>query len=133
MAMKSAIEQRVPFLDNEVLSLSNTIRRGDKVTMFDTKKILKDAFRKELPQFLFNQPKRGWFSPGAKWLRLPKIKKMAEEILSRDYYSGTENIFRWDELATTFQNHVSKEEYNVTILWVIMTFQVWAKHYQITE
>ena len=38
--------------------------RSYKLDLFRTKKVLKDAFKDDLPDFLFNQPKRGWFHRG---------------------------------------------------------------------
>lgn len=132
MSMKHSIEERVPLLDRKVVELSQSIPRSYKVDMFGTKKILKDAFRAELPEQLFREPKRGWFSPGAKWLRRKEVLSIVSEILSPEYYGGTKDLFNWVELEKMLQRHIDKKEYNLTILWAILTFQIWAKRYNIT-
>jgi len=131
MSMAHGLEERVPFLDNELVIFAESLPTSFKADLFNTKKILKDAFKKDLPEFLFDQPKRGWFSPGAKWLRESAFKAFAQEVLSSDYYEGTRKLFNWSEVERMLNGHLEKKEYNLTILWAILTFQVWAKKYKI--
>src|SRR3989338_6884270 len=69
MSMASGLEIRVPLLDNELVKLVARIPIKHKISLGKTKIVLKEAFRGKIPSFLFDQPKRGWFSPAAKWLR----------------------------------------------------------------
>ena len=131
MSMASALEERVPLTDKELVAFSDAMPTQYKLDLFKTKKILKDAFRNDLPDFLFNQPKRGWFSPGAKWLRNPDFAKFAREVLSQDYYEGTGTLFNWKEVQNMLEKHIYKEKYNLTTLWAVLTFQVWARYYHI--
>ncbi len=131
MAMSAAVEARVPLLDKEVIELAATIPTSYKVTPFGTKIILKDAFRGHIPDFLFNQPKRGWFSPGAKWLRHGPVKKMVHDVFLPEYYAPTAFLFNWQELQTILKDHEEKKEYNLTIIWAVVTFQMWARMYSV--
>lgn len=131
MSMASGVEARVPFLDKNLVEFASKIPIEYKVSLFNTKKILKSAYKGRIPDFLLNQPKRGWFSPGAKWLRVDEIRGKAGEALSKDYYSETRGIFNWPELETVFDGHVSGKDYNLTMLWAILTFQIWARSYNI--
>ncbi|MBX4200310.1 asparagine synthase (glutamine-hydrolyzing) [Candidatus Parcubacteria bacterium] len=131
MSMQGSIEERVPLLDREIVELGMSLPLAFKVTPFETKKILKDAFREELPEALFRQPKRGWFSPGAKWLRRPEVLSIAKNVLSEGYYGPTMGLFDWLKVQEMLRNHVEKREYNLTILWAILTFQIWARKYKI--
>lgn len=131
MSMASALEERVPLVDKELIAFSRGLPRSYKLDLLNTKKILKDAFRDDLPDYLFNQPKRGWFSPAAKWFRDPGFSSLAREVLSRDYCEGTESLFNWSEVEEMLEKHISKDEYNLTTLWAILTFQVWAKSYRV--
>jgi asparagine synthase (glutamine-hydrolysing) len=132
MSMRGSVEVRVPLLDREVVDLALTIPIYHKVTPFTTKKVLKEAFRQMLPAQLFREPKRGWFSPGAKWLRRPEMQGVVRRILSPEYYEPTRDLFNWTEVHQMLEEHIEKREYNLTILWMIMTFQIWAKKYQAT-
>lgn len=126
-SMSVGLEARVPYLDNEVVALAHRIPFGSKVSFFGTKRILKDAFRNRLPQFLFKQPKRGWFSPAAKWLRYEEVDAYAQDVLSSTYYSGTANLFNWQEISRIRENHKIGKEYNASIIIALLMFQVWAK------
>jgi len=131
MTMSVGLEERVPFLDKELVEFAAKIPLKYKVNFSDTKIILKEAYKGKIPDFLYGQPKRGWFSPGAKWLRHPKIFSMAKDILSENYYEGTTNLFRWGELQKILEDHRTGKEYNLTILWALLTFQIWAKQYNV--
>ena len=94
MSMAASIEGRVPFLDHRLVELADRIpisyKLGSKGTgMFSLGKgyqgkiILREAMREYLPHFVLEQPKWGWFSPAAKWLRGPLLP-LAREVLSQD-------------------------------------------------
>lgn len=131
MAMAHGLEARVPFLDSEVISLAHSIPLKYKVTPFETKKILREAFSKNLPEFLVNQPKRGWVSPGAKWLRHPVVREWAKEILSPAYYPPLAGLFDWSDIRGKFEDHLDGRDYHLYILWTVLTFLVWAKEYKV--
>jgi asparagine synthase (glutamine-hydrolysing) len=129
MAMAAGVEARVPLLDKEVIELAYRIPRSRKVNFRETKIALKDAHRGLIPDFLFDQPKRGWFSPGAKWLRYPAVAAMAREILSPDYYAPTAELFNFDEIRKMLREHEEKKAYHLTALWSLISFQLWARQY----
>lgn len=131
MAMSAAVEGRVPLLDKELVEFAARIPIKHKVNFFNTKIILKEAFRGRIPDFLLNQPKRGWFSPAAKWLRNPKICAAASGILSPNHYPETEPLFNWPNVERILKDHVDGRRYNLTILWALINFQVWAKLYKV--
>ncbi len=131
MSMANGLEIRVPFLDPEVIDFSDNLPTSQKISMFNTKIALKDAYKDKLPPFILNQPKRGWFSPAAKWLRREDMKNLAKSVLSPDYYSGTGGIFNWQAVNSMTEDHISKKRYNLNIIWALMTFQIWACHYKV--
>ncbi|MBX4181395.1 asparagine synthase (glutamine-hydrolyzing) [Candidatus Parcubacteria bacterium] len=131
MSMASALEERMPLGDKELLAFSQTLPRKYKVDLSRTKKILKDAFKDDLPEFLLDQPKRGWFSPAAKWFRNKEFANFARGVLRESYYAGSSQLFNWEALHEMLEKHISKEEYNLTPLWAVLTFQLWAKEFKI--
>lgn len=130
-SMSSALETRVPLLDIEVAKLALSTPVLSKVNIFGTKIALKRAFKKGLPPHLFGEPKRGWFSPAAKWLRHPDFAKYSISVLSPNYYEPTKHIFKWNEVRKILDMHREKKKYNLTIIWAILIFQIWAKTYNI--
>lgn len=131
MSMQGSLEERVPLLDREVVDLALSLPLSYKVSPFQKKKVLKDAFRSILPEQLFKEPKRGWFSPGAKWLRREDMQSVVRRVLSSEYYPPTASLFKWDHIKKILEDHIEKREYSLTILWMIMTFQIWAKKHSI--
>lgn len=131
MSMSAGLEARVPLLDKDLVEFAFKIPLKYKLSFFETKIIFKNSFRGEMPDFIFNQPKRGWFSPAAKWLRYPKIYEMARNILSGSYYQETNQLFKWNEFRKILEAHRNKKEYNLIIIWAILTFQAWAKQYKV--
>jgi len=103
----------------------------DKLSLRQNKVLLREAFKKELPPFLFKQPKRGWFAPGAKWLRDPDFLQFVKAVLNESYYVGTSKMFNWKEVEKMLDDHVSGKVYNVNSLWAILTFQIWAQKYKV--
>lgn len=131
MSMRSGLEERVPLLDKKLIQYASALPRNFLVTLGQTKKIFKDAFRNDLPDFLFSQPKRGWMAPGAKWLRHPKIQSLVKEILSEGYYEETKDLFDFASLQKMLDDHIEGRDYNLTLLWSALTFQAWAKEYKV--
>jgi len=131
MSMASGLEVRVPLLDKNLVELAARIPLKYKISPFNTKIILKSAIKGRIPSFLLDQPKRGWFSPGAKWLRYPSIYTFARNILSPEYYSETAPIFAWKEIQKILDDHRDGRQYNLVILWALLTFQLWAREFNV--
>ncbi len=131
MSMSHGVETRVPFLDREVIEYSQSIPTHKKLSFFTNKKLLKKAFRNDLPEYLFTQPKRGFFTPAAKWLRHKDFLEMSRTILSPQYAPGTAHLFDFKEIEVMLDNHVNKKGYNLSVIWALITFQIWSKLYNV--
>jgi asparagine synthase (glutamine-hydrolysing) len=126
-SMASGLELRVPLLDLDVVNLADQISIWKKTWPHEGKRCLRRAYRHQLPDYLFNQPKRGWFSPGAKWLRDPKINQWSQEVLSSNYYNGLDSLFNWPEVQKMLTDHTNRQGYYLYPLWNIIALQVWAR------
>jgi asparagine synthase (glutamine-hydrolysing) len=137
MAMASGLEQRVPFLDHRLVELADRIpikyKIGEKGLgifsvsgKYNGKTILKEAMSEYLPDFVLNQPKWGWFSPAARWLRDP-LNEYVLDILSPSYCPEVNNLFDFKAIRDIFNKHVNGQEYALNTIWSIMTFQIWYK------
>jgi asparagine synthase (glutamine-hydrolysing) len=131
MNMGASVEGRVPLLDLEVRALAHSLPRAWKVTESKTKRILKDAFADVIPGFILTQPKRGWFSPGAKWLRRPEFVELADEIFQEGYTEASA-LFNIPHLRQVWQAHIQQKEYHYTVLWATLVFLAWAKEHNVT-
>jgi asparagine synthase (glutamine-hydrolysing) len=129
MSMAFGLEERVPLLDREVITVAEQMSTKSKISLFNTKIAFRDAFKGHIPDFLYSEPKRGWFSPSAKWLRHKEVEAFTREILSPNYCNATKDLFLWDNVESMLTDHIDKRRYNLTMLWAIITFQVWARGY----
>ncbi len=77
MSMKHGIEIRVPFLDNDFLSLISKIDEQDLFPHPGKKEVLINAFASILPAEIYDRPKKGFQFPFKEWL------KDSDLILSR--------------------------------------------------
>jgi len=130
-SMSFGLEARVPLLDIDTVRFADTMVGEHKFKPWSNKKILRDAYRGHLPEHLYGQPKRGWISPGAKWLRDTTIRKYAQEVLSPHYHSGLDGLFNWEAIQTQFEEHLASRSYHLYPLWNILQLQVWARKYDI--
>ncbi len=129
--MAHGLELRVPLLDLSVVTLADQIEARLKVTPFEGKQFLRSTYREHLPEYLFNQPKRGWISPGAKWLRDPEILKIVTSVLSPEYYNGLSSLYKWKEINELLQAHVERRTYALYPLWNLLVLQIWAKKHKV--
>ncbi|MDD2753539.1 MAG: asparagine synthase (glutamine-hydrolyzing) [Candidatus Portnoybacteria bacterium] len=126
--MAHGLEERVPLLDRSLVEFALKIPIGHKLGLFDSKTIFKAALGDLLPDYVAKAPKRGWFSPMAKWLR-GDLKDFAFDVLSPNYCSGSEEFVDFPAARRILEDHISKKEYNLTLIWSLMSFQMWYKNY----
>jgi len=126
MTMAHSIEARVPFLDHRVIeylyNLSLTLR-PEKIV---GKRIIKEAFKDNLPKIIIKRRKHGFIVPIGEWLR-NDLKDFAEDILlySKTFYP--QDIPK-KEIEKLFlpQRHPLKSIEQESRLWRLLIFQLWA-------
>ncbi len=129
MSMAHGLEQRVPFLDNDLSEYAMTLpfsfaRAGRK----SGKRLFKNAVRDYIPDYVFSEPKRGWFSPMSKWLR-GDLQEWAWDMLSPDFHPLSKEYIDFKGVRNIFEKHISGEVYALNTLWSIITFQKWLAIY----
>lgn len=127
MTMLFGLEQRVPFLDNKLIDLAFQIPFAWKVGLRRRKKILREAFADILPDRIKYAPKRGFFSPGAKWLRHKEWQAYIHGQFTEKKIKAS-GVFNSKELHEMLNNHISGKRYNIHLLWAALTFQAWYQH-----
>lgn len=95
ITMANSLELRVPLLDHKVLEFAASLPPAFKVRGKETKRILKAAFAKALPEEVINRKKAGFPVPYETWLRTG-LKGGVEDLLvsnralSRGYFKKAE-------------------------------------------
>jgi asparagine synthase (glutamine-hydrolysing) len=128
LTMAHGLEERVPLLDIDLIEYAFRIPSQWKIgrTASQGKRIFIDAMKPMLPPHVLAEEKRAWMSPAAKWLRGP-LGPFAREVLSPSYCEETRDLFDFDAITRMFDRHVSGEEYNLSLIWALMTFQAWRR------
>ncbi len=124
MSMANSLELRVPFLDKKMLELSTRIPtrfRADCATE-TTKKALRSAAIKQLPERTANKKKLGFPVPLSDWLREDKYYNKVKAA----FESGiAEKFFVTKELMKLLDDHKAGKALNMQKIWSFYTFIVW--------
>ena len=131
LSMAHGVETRPPLLDLELVHQVSRIPFESHVSLFDTKLLLKRAFKKDLPDWLISQPKRGWFSPGSKWLRHPALAAEIDTIFAAGYAPGTDSLFDWNGVRVALAQHRAGQVYRAPALIALLMFQLWSRSFAV--
>jgi asparagine synthase (glutamine-hydrolysing) len=126
-SMAHGVEYRVPLLDQEVAMYADSFSVSQHLRFGKGKHMLWTAYKDKLPQHLFNQRKRGWLSPAAKWLRNPEVNSLVRYIMSDSYASNLSRLIDWTATERVLDQHCNQEVYALNPLWNILQLQAWAK------
>ncbi len=81
ISMAHSLETRTPLCDNEMIDFAMSIPDIFKIHDQTLKAIPKNAMQGKLPELLYSQPKRGFPTPLARWIRGP-LRELFRETLS---------------------------------------------------
>jgi asparagine synthase (glutamine-hydrolysing) len=126
-SMASGLEVRSPYLDRPMVDLAGQIPAGLKLRGWQTKYILKRAFRDDLPPGIVDRRKQGFGVPIGAWLRGP-LRPILEERLApeRVAYLGLFDAAAVRKLVT---EHLRGWSDHRKILWALLMFDAWREHY----
>ena len=122
-SMDVGVEVRSPLLDHNVIETAFCLDGRQKLQRNNGKAILRKMFRDELPQHIFNEPKRGFEMPLKSWLAGP-FAHYLDVVTAPDFLNAVglrqEVVRSWvDALhsrnATTAANH----------LWSLIGLKAW--------
>lgn len=119
-SMFNSLEVRVPFLDLKVIQYAFNSELKT-VSLFETKKILRDLLKKHLPESIVNRKKKGFGVPLAKWI-YDDIKNLVDDHLAnKDLYTYFEK-YKVEKLR---DDHMKKRRNNAKALWMLTIFSGW--------
>jgi asparagine synthase (glutamine-hydrolysing) len=129
MSMANSLEVRVPLLDYTVIDFAFSLPFEYKLKDGETKSILKDTFRNELPQELFNRPKHGFEVPLLKWFR-GGLNHLITGDLLKDEFIEEQGIFDVSVVRKLKEQLFSNNPGDVHArIWGLIVFQYWYKKY----
>ncbi len=131
MSMANSLEVRSPFLDHEVVDFAFSLPTSYKVDGNMKKKIVQDAFRKYLPEELYNRPKKGFEIPLLDWFQQQLRSRITDEWLNNDFIKdqGLYDLKAVQDLKSKLFS-TNPGDSHATV-WALIVFQHWWKKFQI--
>jgi asparagine synthase (glutamine-hydrolysing) len=124
MSMANGMEGRVPFLDHRIVEFAQSLPREFKLSnRFTTKHILKEAYRKNLPEHIVGRRKAGFGMP----LRvLLSDSSKRKRLLDEDFF-GSFSGFDIGNIRMAIDDHSSGRLDNSALIYALISFQSWYK------
>ena len=127
MSMANSLEIRSPFLDYEFVNYMFSLSAEYKISGNIRKKILKDAFRNELPEKIFHRGKQGFEVPLLKWFRTDLRSMITDDLLNKDFVEY-QNVFDVHEIELLKKQLFSSNPGDAAArIWGLIVFQNWWK------
>lgn len=127
MSMAAGVEVRVPFLDNDLVRLANSLPQHAKQNGPYGKWVLKQAMVRYLPYEIIHRPKGGFGAPLRRWLR-HDLRELVDDTLS----AATVNrrgLFDPTAVATLIaDDRAGRVDASYTILGLICS-EIWCRRF----
>jgi asparagine synthase (glutamine-hydrolysing) len=122
-SMANSLEVRAPFLDLDLVDFAARCPLEYKMTMTQTKWILRQAARGILPGEVVWASKRGFAPPIGKWI-LGELNSAFRDML-HPARIRREGIFEPVEVERLLDAHLSGTQNNARLLWTLFVFELW--------
>lgn len=121
MTMAHSLELRVPFLDSKISRLAATLPDKFKWRRGATKFLLREAFRKVLPESVRTRRKLGFPTPVGHWF-LADITPVRKTILENDFVKTRLDTSYIKELL---EEHIRGERDNGRKIYLLLVLAIW--------
>ena len=121
MTMATSIEMRVPFLDNDLVTLAQKIPSEYKIKNGIHKYILKEVAKKYLPDEIINRPKKGFDMPSLEWFQGDLNSDIMQLLCSKD--SLITNYINKNEIENIILRYRNKKEFDVRKVYLLMNIE----------
>ena len=129
-SMKSALELRAPFLDQDVMEFAATLPESERVQQIKTKVFLKEYALRYLPKDIVYRKKRGLSVPLSSWLREPlhdwATLKLTSPFLEKVGVSPLVAI-------QLLQEHTQRKADHARPIWTLCVLSEWLEWVSETE
>jgi asparagine synthase (glutamine-hydrolysing) len=127
MSMAASVELRVPFLDNDLVALAESIPGNLKVRRLRRKYLHKKAMTRWLPDEVVYRKERGWSTPMSDWLR-SELRPLLRDVLLGD--GGLcRALFDERELETMIDDHRAGRRDLTRQLFCLLGLGLWHSHF----
>ena len=127
MSMAASVELRVPFLDEDLVALVETMHPDQKVRGLSRKSIHKRAMLKWLPKEVVYRKERGWATPMRQWLGAELRPLLEEVLLDSGELAG--DLFEERELRRLIEDHAAGRADLTRSLFCLLSLGLWHRQF----
>jgi asparagine synthase (glutamine-hydrolysing) len=131
MSMAESVELRVPFLDQDLVALVESMDPSQKVHPRTGKWIHKKAMERLLPEQIVHRRKLGWDTPLDRWLRA-ELRPTLEDVLLGEGEICRE-LFQEGELRRLMATHQRGELDLTKPLFLLLSLGLWHRGFARSE
>lgn len=146
LSMAHGLEERVPFLDNDLVAFAQSIPIRHKLANLQTinrldenetrklrryqafdegKNVLRSAMVRLLPEQIVRRRKQGFSAPDESWYRGESLAYVKEVLLDRR--ASYREFLNPKYVARVVQDHVSGKKNYRLLLWSFLCFEFWCR------
>ncbi|MFL5758040.1 MAG: asparagine synthase (glutamine-hydrolyzing) [Chloroflexota bacterium] len=125
--MAHSVEARAPLLDHVLVEFAARLPADRKIRGGVTKVLLRDIARRLMPPALLDRPKYGFAAPLETWFRHELAGVYRETVLGSG--AMTRDHFDQSVAATMLQEHLDGRTDQSRRLWLLLSFEVWARRW----
>ncbi|HWP40890.1 MAG TPA: asparagine synthase (glutamine-hydrolyzing) [Tepidisphaeraceae bacterium] len=128
-SMLHGLEVRSPFMDHELVQLAAGLK-PDQLFKGGPKRMLREAFAKDLPDFVFKRTKMGFAVPIGAWFRGELRSMLREELFASDSFSR--NHFNMKLVQRLVDEHERRHVDHSQRLYALLMLELWWRWYRST-
>ena len=147
LSMANGLEERFPFLDNDLVDFAQKIPVRHKLGKleemkgldenefakknkyfeyyFDGKNVLREAMKDLLPSHIVNRKKQGFSPPDESWYRGENAQYVKELLLSKK--TAMSEFINPQYVEKVIDEHINKRVNHRLLLWSLMCFEWWCR------
>jgi asparagine synthase (glutamine-hydrolysing) len=127
-SMAASLEVRAPFLDTTVVEFAARLPSSQKLSLFRTKVVLKEALSGLVPNAILERPKKGFGIPVARWIRGP-LRPLFLDLFSEDSLRRA-TVFDIRAARALLDRHLSGAADLRKPLWTLAMFLLWQRRWE---
>ncbi|HYG40368.1 MAG TPA: asparagine synthase (glutamine-hydrolyzing) [Cytophagales bacterium] len=147
LSMANGLEERFPFLDNELVNFAQRIPvrhklgnlenrkrideniAGNKKLAYqqydDGKNVLRKAMSDFLPEKIINRKKQGFSAPDESWYRGENANYVKDLLLNKS--AAYQEFINRDYVSNIVYEHIEKRINHRLLIWSLMNFEWWCR------
>lgn len=131
ITMANSIENRVPFLDIDLINFIETLPLKMKLNGQVTKYVLRQAAEQWLPASIINRKKRAFETPIGAWFKKELADTLRQLVESSDSFSR--NYFNIKFIEEMIWMHVYNRKDYTKHLFMMLSLELWYKNFYLTN